>query len=270
MSPAQEAIAILTTLAEKGEIDPWNIQVIEVIDRFLEELGLAQDNSSIDNYKETDLPQSGQAFLWASKLVLFKADTLERLGQIETEEECNEEFWEDETDPVRRLPLKLENHIRRRPAAPPLKKRRVTLQELIEQIKQIEQEIENKPIKPRQVQPRQQSRKEATRLITQLAHDENLTEIASRLEQFLLIKLPQLTPGENSINLDQLVEWWSDPHLSSDNMLALSTKESKETHHPQGKDKVGVFWALLLLSAQSKVELSQKEFYQDLTITSLA
>nr|WP_231607021.1 segregation/condensation protein A [Crocosphaera watsonii] len=27
-----------------------------------------------------------------------------------------------------------------------------------------------------------------------------------------------------------------------------------------------MFWALLLLSSQSKVELSQEEFYQDLTI----
>ncbi|MBE9014407.1 segregation/condensation protein A, partial [Pseudanabaenaceae cyanobacterium LEGE 13415] len=31
----------------------------------------------------------------------------------------------------------------------------------------------------------------------------------------------------------------------------------------------GVFWALLLLSAQSKVELSQDEFYQELRVKSL-
>jgi len=34
-------------------------------------------------------------------------------------------------------------------------------------------------------------------------------------------------------------------------------------------DRVGVFWALLLLSAQSKVELLQEEFYQDLKIRAL-
>jgi segregation and condensation protein A len=32
---------------------------------------------------------------------------------------------------------------------------------------------------------------------------------------------------------------------------------------------VGVFWALLLLSAQSKVELEQAEFYQTLKIRRL-
>jgi segregation and condensation protein A len=266
MTPAQEAIATLTELAERGEIDPWNVQVIEVIDRFLEELGLTQDQLSPKHYKETDLPQSGQAFLWASKLVLFKADTLERLGQIEAEEELIEELWQEETESNQRLPLKLENHIRRRPSAPPLRKRRVTLEELIEQIKQIEQELEQTTIKPRKVKPRQHSRREATRVITQLAHDENLTEIATRLEQFLAVKLPQLSPGQNSIPLDQLVKWWSDPHLSHDHSLALSSEHSQHQEH----DKVGVFWALLLLSAQSKVELSQEEFYQDLMITPLS
>ena len=264
MNPAQEAIATLTELAQRGEIDPWNVQVIEVIDRFLDELGLNNDNIQPENYKETDLPQSGQAFLWASKLVLFKADTLERLTQVE--EEFEDELWEDEIQQNRRLPLKLENHIRRRPSAPPPKTRRVTLEELIEQIKQIEKEIENTTIKPRKVAPRKHSKKEATRLVKQLAHDENLTEIALRLEQFLAIKLPQLSPGNHSIPLEKLVDWWSDPHLSSDNMLALSNPS--ENKH-QGKDKVGVFWALLLLSSQSKVELSQKKFYHDLTITPL-
>ncbi len=268
MTPAQEAIATLTELAERGEIDPWNIQVIEVIDRFLEELGFTSNNPSLNNYKETDLPQSGQAFLWASKLVLFKADTLEKLGQIE-DENFEDEFLENEIDPTNRLPLKLENHIRRRPSAPPLKKRRVTLQELIAQIKQIEKEIENKPIKPRQVQPRQQSRREATRIITELAHDENLTEIAIHLEQFLAIKLPQLSPGQNTINLDQLVEWWSDHYLTKDHTLALTNNNNNEHNGQKKNDKVGVFWALLILSAQSKVDLYQEEFYQDLTITTL-
>nr|MDJ0648910.1 segregation/condensation protein A [Xenococcaceae cyanobacterium MO_188.B19] len=34
-------------------------------------------------------------------------------------------------------------------------------------------------------------------------------------------------------------------------------------------DKAAIFWALLLLSSQSKVELSQEEFYQDLSLRPL-
>ncbi|MGH2414714.1 MAG: segregation/condensation protein A, partial [Microcystaceae cyanobacterium] len=40
--PAQAAIAALIDLAQQGEIDPWDVQVIDVIDRFLSELGLSE------------------------------------------------------------------------------------------------------------------------------------------------------------------------------------------------------------------------------------
>ena len=86
-SPATQAIASLIELAQTGEINPWDVQVIEVIDRFLAELGIdGSDNLALE---ETDLSHSGQVMLWASKLVLFKAETLERLNQ---EEENLEEF----------------------------------------------------------------------------------------------------------------------------------------------------------------------------------
>ena len=39
-TPAQEAIANLINQAERGEIDPWDVPVISIIDRFLAELGL--------------------------------------------------------------------------------------------------------------------------------------------------------------------------------------------------------------------------------------
>ena len=69
-----EGIALLIELAQKGEIDPWDVQVIEVIDRYLNNLVLGQQMTQ-DSY-ETNLSQSGQAFLLASLLVLFKANTL--------------------------------------------------------------------------------------------------------------------------------------------------------------------------------------------------
>ncbi|NER84710.1 MAG: segregation/condensation protein A, partial [Leptolyngbya sp. SIO1D8] len=38
VSLAQNAIAFLIDLAEQGEIDPWDVKVIDVIDRFLKTL----------------------------------------------------------------------------------------------------------------------------------------------------------------------------------------------------------------------------------------
>ncbi|MFN7908862.1 MAG: segregation/condensation protein A, partial [Microcystis sp.] len=35
ITSASDAIASLLEMAEQGEIDPWDVQVIDVIDRFL-------------------------------------------------------------------------------------------------------------------------------------------------------------------------------------------------------------------------------------------
>lgn len=84
-SPASEAIEQLIELAQTGEIDPWDVKVIEIIDRFLAELGINDsDNLSV---QETDLSQSGQVMLWASKLVLLKAETLARISELNPEDE---------------------------------------------------------------------------------------------------------------------------------------------------------------------------------------
>lgn len=59
-TPANEAIALLIDLAQRGEINPWDVQVIEVIDRYLSELALG--NEVQPGQRDADLSQSGQAF----------------------------------------------------------------------------------------------------------------------------------------------------------------------------------------------------------------
>ena len=260
ITPAHEAIALLIDLAQRGEINPWDVQVIDVIDRYLWELGI---NREQEEQQHTHLPQSGQAFLWASMLVLLKADTLQRQEEAESVEAdiFEEQDWESHYD-QRTLPLRLEKHIRRRPTAPPQRKRRVTLQELITQLEDIAAVLEGKDNLTTRAKPRSPSRSEAKRIITQLAHNENLTEIASQLEEFLNFNWSDLAPESNSIDLEKLLDWWSN---AQENYPDLS----HQTSQTPSKDKVGVFWALLLLSAQSKVELLQEEFYQDLTIKPL-
>lgn len=254
-TPAQEAIATLIEMAQNGEIDPWDVPAIEIIDRFLKELGLPEDIDAVQG--QADLPKFGQAFLWASMLILLKADTLASLEADEPEDELELDAIDAE-DIRRRLPLNLEQYVRRRASAPPTRRRRVTLQELITQIEQIAAEIETVSETASVVQRvRLPSRKEAMRTITQLAHQENLTELASRLEQFLTFELPQIAPDRKQIELEELLNWWSASKINE----SMSISES-----PHTRDKVGVFWALLLLCSQSKVELSQAEFYQDLTI----
>lgn len=251
---AQEAIAVLLDLAQRGEIDPWDVQVIDVIDRYLSRLALTEDPQP--GQEMASLPESGQAFLWASMLVLLKANTLD---ETQEEEEDLEDFPEDlENGSENPLPPRLEKHIRRRPTAPPLRRRRVTLTELIQQIQQMATALETQPPRPKKQSPRPHSKKAALRQISELAHNENLNEMADQLEAFFQQYWSEFTQNSDAIALDHLVEWWT----------SLNQEETQNLSSPN-HNRVGVFWALLLLSAQSKVELSQEEFYQDLTIKPL-
>ncbi|MEO0948420.1 MAG: segregation/condensation protein A [Cyanobacteria bacterium J06641_5] len=258
---AREAIALLIELAQTGEIDPWDVDVILAIDRFL---GQTVTDAT------ADLPQSGQAFLWASMLVLLKADTLE---QFERQPEDTEELPEEEPDwdemvqleLVDERPIPLEHRLRRRTAAPAPRKRRVTLQEFIHQIQEIAAYIETAPPPtPRPAPPRQVPRREAARTIAALAHNENLTELAGKLENLLLERFPALQNRTDWLDLERLLEWWTQTQPST-------ARESATPGLPSDRhERVGVFWALLLLSAQSKVELVQERFYQDLSVRLLA
>ena len=302
-----EGIALLIELAERGEIDPWDVQVIDVIDRYLSKL--ISDQEATQAAREADLSQSGQAFLSASMLVLFKANTL---VEIESSDDLVESFdLLPVEDGVRERRLPLEHQLCRRPTALPPQKRRVTLQELIEQLQlmatqlQVQSEGIASTKATRRSHLRSQSRTQALRAL-ELAHQENLTEVAGELEQVLnLYSHNSFKQHKDWLDLDQLVEFWVQttknaytsesggnkllPPISSshhdDNLGAVlqddesispptapeaeESTSSQAPPSPQQHDRVSVFWALLLLSAQSKVELSQEEFYQEIKIRSL-
>ena len=262
LSLAQNAIALLIDLAERGEIDPWDVKVIEVIDRFLSKL---QPEARIEAGRapyEADLSQSGQAFLYVSMLLLLKADTLARL---EAQEELPEELPEPE-EFTAALPPHLERRIRRRATAPAAPNRRVTLPELIAQLNLMSAAMADP--KPRRVllkRPRPQTQRQAMKAIAELAHQENLAEVAAALEQFLLEHWDSLEQEGNWLDFEILLQMWSD----AENGIAPSAPQPDLPLLPTIHDRVGVFWALLFLSAQSKVELEQVEFYQDLKVRSL-
>ncbi|PSB35163.1 segregation/condensation protein A [Stenomitos frigidus] len=262
LSLAQDAIAFLIDLAERGEIDPWDVKVIEVIDRFLSTL--APLSSGREPYEAT-LSQSGQAFLYASMLVLLKADSLsqpEPVAATDADEEM--EFLDPDGVNGSALPANLERQIRRRAVAQPPQRRRVTLKELIDQLRTIATALDDPTPRARARRPRQQSRSQAVRAIAQLAHQENLSEMAMALEQFFIDNWHTIAKGETWLDFDLLLELWSQ----------ASSYKAAIPHDPHAgnvtHDRVGIFWALLLLSAQSKVELSQEEFYQDLKIQLLS
>ena len=186
-SLAQRAIAFLIDLSERGEINPWDVNVIDVVDRFL--TSLKEQAPTATNGRspyEKNLSESGQAFLYASMLVLLKADTLIR---TEIEEEVTEfEDPEEAFEPqgyAKRLPRNLEHYIHRRAVANPPEKRQVTLQELIAQLEMMAVAMANPAPRSRHRGAKPHSKRKAISTIAQLAHQENLSEIADALSTFL-------------------------------------------------------------------------------------
>ncbi|MBE7380794.1 MAG: segregation/condensation protein A [Leptolyngbya sp. SIO1E4] len=266
VSLAQNAIAFLIDLAEQGEIDPWDVKVIDVIDRFLKTLKtdpVVLPGPGRSPY-EASLSESGQAFLYASMLVLLKADTLVRAEVDEAEAALEAEALFEAEDLVEMpLPRNLERHLHRRAIAPPPERRPVTLKELIAQLETIAAVISEQPPRGRARRARPQSKRQAVRAITQLAHQENLSEIAAALEAFLDEYWDALEGKLSWLNFEELLVEWPKHRPDQENHISESPEEADK------HERVGVFWGLLYLSAQSKVELSQQAFYQDLWVCNL-
>src|SRR3990167_8830186 len=60
-------LEILVQLAEKGDIDPWDIDIIEVTDKFL---------AALDKSPRENLLNAGRAIFFASVLLRLKSDIL--------------------------------------------------------------------------------------------------------------------------------------------------------------------------------------------------
>ncbi|MGK7907216.1 MAG: segregation/condensation protein A [Synechococcus sp.] len=235
VSLAEEAIALLIELAERGEIDPWDVQVIDVIDRFLMKLAPTANTR--------DLSESGQAFLYASMLVYLKALALAEAELEEEEEDFDEAPFEGEIEPLPSIPL--EQTLRPRPVARIQRTRPVTLKEIIAQFQVLEQAVQERAGKPRKVRNKAVKGERITS-ISQLSHPENLAETVSLLEPILA----------NA--------WQTAASLTFEALVAL-----QEELYPGKASLATVFWALLMMASRSQVRLHQEEFYMDLAVSAV-
>ena len=137
----EDPIEILVGLAERGEIDPWNINIIEVTDRFLSEL---------ERRRELNLKLSGRTLFYAATLLRMKSEQILILATPEEEgEDDGDSFGEDyeglpdgEIEYTGRLGIieRLEHEIQRRLDRKNMRQSPITLFELITELKNIEKE----------------------------------------------------------------------------------------------------------------------------------
>jgi segregation and condensation protein A len=251
---ARLAIRLLQDAAERGELDPWDVDVIAVVDGFLDQLRqrieVPRLVRAMGGSYEQDLAETSEAFLAASVLVALKAEVLEAATfppEPVLEEELEFGFEEDGQGWLMQagveLPRRPERHLWRRPVAPPPLQRPVTLGELIRQLEDIAERIETEELRTRQRQrPRRYSERAAIAQVAALAHREKLPETTAALSRFLL----EWRAAMDWVGFDELVEAWAGK-VDADNAA-----------EELDRDRVGVFWALLFLTHQGKLALEQE------------
>ena len=102
---ARLAIRLLQDAAQRGDLDPWDVDVIAVVDGFLDQLKqrievprkVAEALQQRGGSYERDLADSSEAFLAASVLVGLKAEVLEA-STFPPEPELEEAFDADYGD----------------------------------------------------------------------------------------------------------------------------------------------------------------------------
>ena len=150
----EEPVEILVQLAKRGEIDPWNIDIVDITDKFLR---------TVEEMEVMDLRISGRTLHYAAILLRMKSEYLVEDDIDDDEMEEEDDFFDDfnVTDyPIPQPP------VRRRSVRP------VTLTELIEELNKAEL-----------VSDKRRTRKEnkarrrvniTTEEVLEMAHDENI------------------------------------------------------------------------------------------------
>ena len=138
-------IKFLQDAAGKGDLDPWDLDVISVIDSFLEQYSHTfkqSSNSQISYHK--DLAETSEAFFAASVLVNLKAQVLEsdvfkeNSSDFEDNFDLDDQDWIDNEFNIPKFP---EKYLRRRSIAQPILKRTTTLGELVSQLESIAEAV---------------------------------------------------------------------------------------------------------------------------------
>ncbi|MDK2795853.1 MAG: segregation and condensation protein [Archaeoglobaceae archaeon] len=170
-------------MAKKGEIDPWNVDVIDVTDKFLKRL---------EEAKRLDLRISGRVLLYAAILVRMKADAIApQPPPAEDDSDVEIIEWEElESEEIDEI--KIEDILR-------AQRRRIrkinTLKDLIEELRKAEA-----------IEKRRKKRRSGEILdvdvITSIPHDESMEDRIRRVEE----KIMKLLQKSDFVTLFSIVD----------------------------------------------------------------
>ena len=128
-----DGIEILVNMAKQGKIDPWNVDIVEVTDKYL--MHLFQS-------KAQNLRLTGRTLLFAAILLKLKSNVLEGIDVLDFEPQHQDEFnyddempldYEEEYIPTNNV-ISIDEVLQRRTSVRLNHNRVVTLRDLIRQL----------------------------------------------------------------------------------------------------------------------------------------
>ena len=237
-----DGIEILVNMAKQGKIDPWNVNIVDVTDKYL--MHLFQS-------KAQNLRLTGRTLLFAAILLKLKSNVLEGLDVMDFEPHHEDfDYTDDEqldysTDnyiPTNNV-ISIDEVLQRRTSVRLNHNRVVTLRDLIRQLEFYEMLDKKQALKnaheraKRRVQNYSRLSPED---IINLAHDEYIEQGVARLKA----NLEEILNRQDKIELNELT------------LL--------------GMDRISAYVSLLFLTADSEYDLEQDEFYGDLYVVKRA
>ena len=239
-SAENEGIGILVSMAKAGKIDPWNIDIIDITDKYL---------AHCCSMQSENLRITGRTYLFASVLLNMKSKILDGIDVLQFQDapEVEPEYDDDgfivdypEEDYIPSANVQtIEDVLQRRTSVRLNRNRVVTLRDLIRQLQFYEKLDKENTIKNAHERAKQRVRsfaKFTPEDIINLAHEEYIEDCVLRLKD----NLQQIFEENDKVELNQLT------------LL--------------GMDKISAYIALLFLTVDTDYDLYQKEFYSDLYV----
>ena len=233
-----DGIEILVNMAKQGKIDPWNVDIVEVTDKYL--MHLFQS-------KAQNLRLTGRTLLFAAILLKLKSNVLEGIDVLDFEPQHQDEFnyddempldYEEEYIPTNNV-ISIDEVLQRRTSVRLNHNRVVTLRDLIRQLEFYEMLDKKQSLKNAHERAKRRVRSYARLTpddIINLAHDEYIENGVQRLKA----NLSEILSRQDKIELNELT------------LL--------------GMDKISAYISLLFLTVESDYDLEQDEFYGDLYV----
>ena len=228
-------LEILVQLAEKGDIDPWDIDLLQVTDKYL---------AALDKSPRENLLNAGRAIFFASVLLRLKSDILLNISNetlIQSQQTDNFFPEDDLLNPDNEIRLdisRLESFLVRSSLSKQQRKRKISLSDLIFALQQAEEEEERRTLRAKMRADRAFTivPPESPDDIFEIAQEEDIDEVVEKIEAII------------------------QEHLIAEKPITLSFLSGILDN------KTKPFIALLFLAHSQKIVLEQKDFYDEVYI----